>query len=140
MALLSSPLVRMRRLSSPRLERVSPFIKGNLLAEAKTLNRAGYSSGAVVIPRMGIERRLQELMDATPKLLRLKSKPGLGLATMMLLSARVVQKHEAELIDKFGRIANKIVHGAKTTKLQARELIRRAAKVLSMLEKRGGAV
>jgi len=36
-------------------------------------------------------------------------------------------------------IANKVVHGARTTKLQARELIRRAARVPSMMEKRGGA-
>ena len=57
----------------------------------------------------------------------------------MLLSASTVNKHEAQLIDQFGCIANKVVHGATTTKLQARELIVRAAKVLSMLEKRGGA-
>ena len=95
MAFLLSPSVRVNRFFSPRLEQVSPYIKGNLLAEAKPLNRAGYSSAAVVMARMAIERRLHELMDGNPKLTKIKGKPGLGLATMMLLSASTVNKHEA---------------------------------------------
>jgi hypothetical protein len=139
MALLLSPLVRVNRFFSPRLEQVSPYIKGNLLAEARSLNRAGYSSAAVAMARMAVERRLLELIRANPKLTNPRRNFGVGTGTSMLVAVKVIAHCDTKLIDTFGAKANKIVHGAATTRMQARKLIIQAAAVLAMLDRKGGA-
>lgn len=138
MSLLMAPVVRARRLFAPRLEQVDPYIKGNLLAEARQLNRAGYSSAAVALARMAIERRLRELIAENPNL-SMPRRFGLGIAVSALLNRKTIQDDEARCIDKWAAKANNVVHGAFVTRLQARGLVDRAARVLSMLEKKGGA-
>jgi hypothetical protein len=140
MSLLLAPVVRARRLFSPRVGRISPFVKGNPLAEARSLNRAGYVTAAVFMARMAIERRLHELMVAHPMVTCSKQQKGIHAAATVLLAVKSIQKHEVAVIERFCCKANKIVHGTTTTKLHARRLIVQAGRVLSMLEKKGGAV
>lgn len=137
MSLLLAPVVRARRLFSPRLERVSPFSKGNALAESRSLNRAGYSSAAVAMARMAVERRLHEIAVQDPRVAEPGTQKGIGRYCTIFIARGVLRRHESQVIESFADKASKIVHGTKTTKLHARKLIVHAARVLSMLEGRG---
>ncbi len=128
-----------RRLFRPRLVHVSPFAQGNPLAEARLLNRAGYSSAAVAMARMAVERRLLDLIRTNPKITSPRKIVGVGTATTMLVAVNAIDREEVHLLEKFGLKANKIVHGSPTTRLRARAIILQAAKALRMLEKKGGA-
>lgn len=136
MALCFAPMVHAHRFLFPRLKRVSPYEKGNLLAEARRLNRSGYHTAAVATARAALERRLKEIAYALPGEERPKGNPGLGGLTRFLFSAGCFNVRTRVLMDSFAVKANSVVHGGHTTRRSARALIWRAAQVMTMLEGR----
>ena len=138
MALLLSPMVHAHRLLFPRLKRVSPYEKGNLLAEARRLNRSGYHTAAVATARAAVERRLREMAYARPEWVRPKGSHGVSATARFLFSLGCFNVRTKCLIDSFADKANRVVHGGVTNRRSARALIWRAAQVCSLLE--GGAV
>jgi hypothetical protein len=118
-----------------RLDRVSPFVRGQLLAESRRLNRAGYTVAAVVTARVAIERLLRELAFAHPEWN--PGKSGLGGYLMFLHRVGAVPSHTLDKANAFAKKANSITHGAPVGRAQAWRIIRRAASVAALLE--GGA-
>ena len=136
-SLFVSPMVHAHRLLFPRLKHVSPYIKGNLLAEARRLNRAGYRTAAVATARAAVERRLREIAYARPDWKRPERNLGLGGLSRILFALGAFDGRTRRQIDDFADKANGGCHGSAVSKRTARGIIFRAAQVLSMLE--GGA-
>jgi hypothetical protein len=134
MALLFAPMVHAHRFLFPRLKRVSPYVKGNLLAEARRLNRAGYHTAAVATARAALERRLKEIAFARAEWTRPKGNPGLSALTRFLFSLGCFNVRTKCLIDSFAVKANSACHGNPVSRRSARNIIWRAAQVMAMLE------
>ena len=132
MALLLSPMVQARRLFSRRLGRVSPFIKGNELAEARRLNRAGYHAAAVVLARIAVEKRFKEKARANPKW---KGKATTLDCTIRFCYTRAgISQSCYVLARNFKKQANSVAHGNQIDRARAWLVIRRAAMIISLME------
>ncbi len=134
-SLFASPMVHARRLFSRRLNRVSPFVKGNELAEARRLNRAGYHAAAVVLARIAVEKRFRAMARSNPKW-RGKASTLDCTIRFCYLKGEISQCCYI-LARNFKKQANNVVHGNPIDRARAWLLIRRAASILSMVE--GGA-
>jgi hypothetical protein len=136
MALLLSPMAHARRLLAPRLARVSPFDYGNPLAEARSLNRAGYHAASVMLARIAVEKQLKAVVGAHPKWTgkrRRNFDEMMRFCHLQGVVNRACYKH----CRNFQKQANSVVHGNPVDRARAWFIIRRAATIVSMLS--GGA-
>lgn len=148
LAMVSSPVLRTCMKGMPaavlfalsrrrsRLERVCPFAKGNALAEARALNRAGYHAASVVLARIAVESQLKSVVGAHPKWAARRRR---GFDEMMRFCfVNGVLRHDGyKATRSFQKSANGVVHGSPVTRVRAWALIRRASLIVTLLE--GGA-
>jgi hypothetical protein len=129
---------RLRRLLHwrSRLRHLTPREQGNLLAEARKLNRAGYVVAAVTTARVAVECALKEVAAADPEW-RAKSKAGLHQIACFLRKQGKLPTRLFKLLGTFGKQANKIAHGYKASRLYARHIIGKAVRIVAAVK--GGA-
>jgi len=128
--------LRVRRsLWRRKLARVSPFVRGQLLAEARRLNRAGYTVAAVVTARVAIERILREMALAHPEWN--PGRAGISDYSQFLWRVSAVSRDTVNRISGFTKKANSVTHGGPIGRTRAWQIIRRAAAIATVLE--GGA-
>jgi hypothetical protein len=136
-ALISRGLLRARlNLRRRRISEVSPFVRGNLLAEARNLNRAGYTVAAVITARVAVERSLRQLSFTHPDWRH--GDAGIRCYLSFLLKVGIMDRHTSDQIEAFSKKANSVCHGAFVNRLRAWIIIQHAARVTAMLK--GGAL
>jgi hypothetical protein len=134
---LLAPVLLFRRSRSQWRRRLRRSLGGShLLAEARLLNRAGYSVAAVVIARVAIERLLRTLVIAQPTWRSSHRQYGISVYVSFLIASGVVERRFTRPIELFARKANAIIHGSPVTQMRACLLLRSAAKAIAMLEGR----